>query len=275
MATYIMPGGKHGKGGYIIFGSMKLHSLENNPEYISLQTELVWLQTHINKTKKRLLIIFEGRDTAGKGGGIMRFIRYLNPRWYRIVALNKPTKVEQGQWYFQRYIKQLPDPGEIAFFDRSWYNRAVVEPVMGFCTADEYSRFMSEVTQIEKILVEDGIKIIKFWFSIDNKEQKNRLDNRKTNPLQQWKLSTVDAVAQQKWKDYTRYKERMFEKTSTEYCPWVVIRGNNKDTARLEAIRYVVNQHDFPKKGGTSVNLENDPEVVSVLTKKKDAKKVE
>jgi len=180
--------------------------------------------------------------------------------------------VEQGQWYFQRYIKQLPNPGEIAFFDRSWYNRAVVEPVLGFCTTVQYKHFMSEVIQIERILVKDGIKIIKFWFSIDNKEQKKRLSNRKTNPLQQWKLSTVDAVAQQKWKDYTRYKERMFENTSTKYCPWVVIKGNNKDTARLEAIRYVVNQHEFPKKGETSVNLENDPEVITILINKRDAR---
>ena len=254
---------------------MKLHSLETNPEYISLQTELVWLQTHINETNQRLLIIFEGRDTAGKGGGIMRFVRYLNPRWYRIVALNKPNEVERGQWYFQRYIKQLPDPGEIAFFDRSWYNRAVVEPVLGFCTPEQYKRFMSEVNKIEKILVNDGIKIIKFWFSIDIKEQKKRLDNRKTNPLLQWKLSTVDAVAQQKWKEYTRYKEKMFEKTSTSHCPWVVIKGNNKDTARLEAIRYVVNQHEFPRKGDTSVNLENDSEVVTVLSSRKDVNQLE
>ena len=253
---------------------MKFHVLENDPEYIGLQTELVWLQTHINETGGRLLIIFEGRDTAGKGGGIMRFVRYLNPRWYRIVALNKPTEVEQGQWYFQRYIKQLPDPGEIAFFDRSWYNRAVVEPVMGFCTDAQYSRFMSEVKQIEQMLVEDGIWIIKFWFSIGIEEQKKRLDDRKTNPLQQWKLSTVDAVAQQKWGEYTMYKQWMFEKTSTTYCPWVVIRGNDKDQARIEAIRYVVNQMDFPKKGDTSVKLEVDPEVVTVLTGKHDLKKL-
>lgn len=254
---------------------MKLHALENNPEYISLQTELVWLQTHIHETNQRSLIIFEGRDTAGKGGGIMRFVRYLNPRWYRIVALSKPTEVERGQWYFQRYIKQLPNPGEIAFFDRSWYNRAVVEPVMGFCTTEQYKRFISEVNNIENYLVNDGIRIIKLWFSIDIKEQKSRLDNRKTNPLQQWKLSTVDAVAQQKWKEYTSYKEKMFAKTSTDHCPWVVIKGNHKDTARIEAIRYVVNQHDFPKKGDTGVTLENDPKVVNVLTNKKDAGRLE
>jgi len=169
---------------------------------------------------------------------------------------------------------ELPDPGEIAFFDRSWYNRAVVEPVMGFCSSEQYDRFINEVTKIEKILVEDGIKIIKFWFSIDNKEQKKRLENRKTNPLQQWKLSTVDAVAQQKWKDYTMYKQKMFEKTSTAYCPWVIIQGNNKDIARLEAIRYVVNQLDFPSKGETSVNLENDPAVVTILRSRNDIMKL-
>jgi polyphosphate kinase 2 len=253
---------------------MKFHALENDPEYIGLQTELVWLQTHINETGGRLLIIFEGRDTAGKGGGIMRFVRYLNPRWYRIVALNKPTEEERGQWYFQRYIKQLPNPGEIAFFDRSWYNRAVVEPVMGFCTDEQYHRFMSEVNQIEQMLVEDGIRIIKFWFSIDIKEQKKRLEDRRINPLQQWKLSTVDAVAQQKWKEYTRFKQWMFEKTSTPYCPWVVIRGNDKDLARIEAIRYVVNQMDFPKKGDASIKLENDPNVVTVLAGRQDLKKL-
>ncbi|NJO87871.1 MAG: polyphosphate kinase 2 [Chloroflexia bacterium] len=252
---------------------MKLHSLETDPEYISLQTELVKLQKHIQKENKRLLIIFEGRDTAGKGGSIMRFVRYLNPRRYRIVALNKPSEVEEGQWYFQRYIKQLPDPGEIAFFDRSWYNRAVVEPVMGFCTKEEYEQFMINVNIIEKMLVDDGIKIIKFWFSIDIEEQKNRLERRRTNPLQQWKLSTVDAVAQQKWEDYTEYKIKMFERTSTLHSPWVVIKGNNKDIARLEAIRYVVNHNDYAEKGLTSVRLTEDPEVVTILNSSMDIKK--
>ena len=244
---------------------MKLLSLETNPEYIKLQTELVKLQTHLHETDQRLLIIFEGRDTAGKGGGIMRFVRYLNPRWYRIVALTKPTVIERGQWYFQRYIKHLPDPGEIAFFDRSYYNRAVVEPVMGFCTPEQHEQFMNTVNILEKMLVEDGIKIIKFWFSIEITEQKKRLKRRKTNPLFQWKLSTVDAVAQQKWKDYTKYKFKMFDRTATEYCPWIVINGNNKDTARLEAIRYVVNQYDYPEKGDTGVSMDINPEVISIL----------
>ena len=249
---------------------MKFHSLENHPEYVKLQTELVRLQTYIHSSKERLLIIFEGRDTAGKGGGIMRFVRYLNPRWYNIVALNKPTEIETKQWYFQRYIKQLPDPGEIALFDRSYYNRAVVEPVMGFCTDDQYEKFMSQVNYIEKILVEDGIKIIKLWFSLDIDEQKKRLEKRQTNPLQQWKLSTVDAVAQQKFHDYTRYKLNMFERTSTEYCPWIVINGNNKSTARLEALRYVVSQFDYPWKGETGVSMEVDSNIVTVLKSKAD-----
>ena len=249
---------------------MKLLSMETNPEYLHLQTELVRLQTHIQEQSKRLLIIFEGRDTAGKGGGIMRFVRYLNPRWYRIVALNKPTEVERGQWYFQRYIKHLPDPGEIAFFDRSYYNRAVVEPVMGFCTPEQYQQFMGQVNTLEKIWIEDGIDIVKFWFSIDTREQKRRLENRKTNPLQQWKLSTVDAVAQQKWRHYTRHKILMFEGTSTAHCPWIVIKGNDKDTARLEAIRYVVSQFEYPLKGETKVSLEPQNDIITILRKKTD-----
>lgn len=254
---------------------MQLHSLENDPEYLGLQTELIKLQSHLHETGKRLLIIFEGRDSAGKGGGIMRFVRYLNPRWYRIVALNKPTEIERGQWYFQRYIRQLPDPGEIALFDRSWYNRAVVEPVMNFCTEGQYHEFMKIVSPLEKMLVDDGIQIIKFWFSINIKEQKTRLDDRRTNPLQQWKLSTVDAVAQQKWHDYTKYKIFMFEKTATNYCPWVVIEGNVKDTARLEAMRYVLNHNDYPEKGFSGVTLEEDPSIVTVLKSKKDMKKLQ
>ena len=250
---------------------MKLHSLETHPEYISLQTELVRLQKYIHEEKKRLLIIFEGRDTAGKGGGIMRFVRYLNPRWYRIVALVKPTEIERGQWYFQRYIKHLPDPGQIAFFDRSYYNRAVVEPVMGFCTNEQHESFLDEVNLIEKILVNDGIKIIKLWFSIDVKEQKKRLEKRREDPLMQWKLSTVDAVAQQKWVEYTHYKQKMFVRTSTEFCPWVVIKGNDRDTARLEALRYVVHNFDYPGKGMTNERLQYDPKVVTVLEGKEEA----
>ena len=244
---------------------MELHSLENNPSYINLQTELVRLQRWIQEEQQRLLVIFEGRDTAGKGGAIMRFVRFLNPRAYRIVALPKPSETERGQWYFQRYIKHLPDPGEIVFFDRSWYNRAVVEPVMGFCTEAQYERFMNEVVEMEKIFIQDGIRLIKFWFSIDHDEQRNRLEERKVNPLQQWKLSTVDMEAQIRWDAFSHYKQEMFRRTSSEKSPWVVIDGNDKDKARLEAMRYVIRNIDFKDKGLTGEDLEGNPEIIRVL----------
>lgn len=244
---------------------MALHTLESNPEYIELQTELVRMQQWVHETNQRLLIIFEGRDTAGKGGAIMRFARFLNPRTYRIVALPKPTEVESGQWYFQRYIVQLPNPGTIAFFDRSYYNRAVVEPVMGFCSEAQYKLFMKQVVSVEKMLVDDGLKIVKFWFSINIEEQQRRLERRKTNPLQQWKLSTVDMLAQQKWDEYTKYKIKMFEKTATPECPWVIIKGENKDIARMEAMRYVLNIMEYPEKGQTAKRLIPDPNIVNIV----------
>ena len=245
---------------------MDYFSLENDPEYLRLQTEMVSLQRWIIDDQKRLLISFEGRDTAGKGGAIMRFVRYINPRHYRIVALPKPTELEMGQWYFQRYIKELPNPGEIVLFDRSWYNRAVVEPVMNFCTSDQYDRFINQVVMLEKMLHEDGLSIIKFWFSIDSSEQKERLDERRQNPLKQWKLSTVDAKAQEKWQEYTLYKELMFSKTGTPMNPWVVVKGNDKDMARLEAMRYVLDAIDYAGKGNTGERLTPDNSIVSVLT---------
>ena len=244
---------------------MTLHSLETDPEYLALQTELVHLQSHLGETGGRLLIIFEGRDTAGKGGGIMRFARFLNPRHYRIVALAKPTRVEQGQWFFQKYLKHLPDPGEMVFFDRSWYNRAVVEPVMGFCSIEKHEMFMEDVVMLENALIRDGIKIIKFWFSIEREEQQKRLERRQTDPLHMWKMSTVDAVAQQNWEEYTRYKEKMFRLTSTESSPWVAIDGNDKDTARMEAMRYVVSQMEYPKKGTAASRLDPDSEILQVI----------
>ena len=245
---------------------MQLYSLENDPEYISLQTELVRLQNWGLENKQRILIIFEGRDSAGKGGAIMRFIRFINPRHYRVVALNKPTKEEKGQWYFQRYIQHLPGPGEIVFFDRSWYNRAVVEPVMNFCNKKQYQLFIEQVKMLENMLIEDGMHIIKFWFSIDSGEQKKRLEERRSNPLIHWKLSTVDMQAQLKWDDYTKYKEDMFLKTSTPQSPWVIIKGNDKDKARLEAMRYVLKTIPYEKKGLTGVRLSTDDEILKVST---------
>ena len=240
------------------------YSIETDPEYIMLQTEMVRMQRWVMENNKRIVIIFEGRDTAGKGGAIMRFVRFINPRGYRIVALPKPTELEVGQWFFQRYIKELPNPGEIVFFDRSWYNRALVEPVMGFCTEEQYQVFLKQVVHLEQMLVEDGIQLFKLWFSININEQKQRLHERETDPLKQWKLSTVDMQAQQKWNDYTRYKEEMFKHTSWEKCPWIVIKGDNKDQGRMEAMRYVLNAIDYADKAATKVRLEPDSALLTI-----------
>lgn len=240
--------------------------MDLSPEYQAelkhLQRELVLLQQHIVENGKRLLIIFEGRDAAGKGGAIRHFTRHLNPRGMRVIALPKPTEKETGQWFFQRYFLGLPNPGEIIFFDRSWYNRAVVEPVMGFCTPQQYEVFMKQVNQIESMLINDGIQIIKFWFSINRKAQQNRFDSRRSDLLKQWKLSTVDALAQEKWDEFTYYKERMFDRTHTPESPWVVINGNDKPTARLESIRYVLSQSEYERKGETGTRLQPDPKLV-------------
>lgn len=227
-----------------------------------LQVELIQLQKHLRETRGRLLILFEGRDTAGKGGSIQRFSQYLNPRHYRVVALPKPSTAEAGQWYFQRYLRHLPDPGEIVFFDRSWYNRAVVEPVMGFCTPEQHERFLEQVNVIERFLIEDGIALIKLWFSIDLGEQRKRVADRETNPLKRWKLSPVDRAAAAKWDDFTRYKNKMFEHTSTEISPWRIVRGNAKRKARLESLRFVLSRFDYPGRGATGQRIEPDPSIV-------------
>ena len=242
---------------------MRLLNSEEDPEYINLQTELVWLQQHIKKTNQRVVILFEGRDTAGKGGAIMRFIRFLNPRLFKVIALSKPTEHELGQWYFQRYIEQLPGPGEMVFFDRSWYNRAVVEPVMGFCTEAQHRLFNKQVVQVENMLIEDGIHLFKFWFSIDAEEQKRRLEERVHNPLKQWKLSSVDVEAQSKWEAFTKYKEKMFYKSGTKVSPWIIVNGNERDIARKEAMRCVINALDYSKKGDTGERLVPDGRIVT------------
>ena len=241
-----------------------LFALENDPEFLDLQTEMVRLQKSLRQRGERLLVIFEGRDAAGKGSTIMRFVRFLNPRHYRIVALAKPTEQQRDQWYFQRYIKELPNPGEIVFFDRSWYNRAVVEPVMEFCTEKQHKTFLKQVVLLEQMLKEDGMHIIKFWFSIDEVEQAKRIGERKINPLKQWKLSTVDALAQAKWHEYTKYKEKMFKRTSTEDNPWLVIEGNDRDKACLESMRYVLNSMDYEEKGETGQRLIPDANIVKI-----------
>lgn len=244
---------------------MLLHALENEPEFLELQVEMVRLQASIKESGRRLLVVFEGRDTAGKGSTIMRFARFLNPRYYRIVALPKPSELQKGQWYFQRYLKELPNPGEIVFFDRSWYNRAVVEPVMGFCTNGQYRIFMEQVVLLERMLTDDGLHMIKFWFSIDESEQAQRINERMINPLKQWKLSTVDAQAQAKWHEYTQYKETMFKRTSTTDNPWMVVEGNDRDKACLESMRHVLNVMEYDLKGETGQRLRPDPEIVREL----------
>jgi len=227
-----------------------------------LQIELVKLQHWVSKNKKRIVIIFEGRDAAGKGGNIRRFKEHLNPRSMRVVALAKPTDVEQGQWYFRRYIRKLPDPGEIVFFDRSWYNRAVVEPVMGFCTDTQYNKFMAQVPEFEHMLYEDGTVLIKFWFSISKDEQLRRFKSRLATPLKRWKFSPVDQKGQELWDRYTHYREQMFSKTHTSYSPWITVKADNKKTARLESIRYVLSQFEYDGKDEALTTLFPDPNII-------------
>lgn len=209
-----------------------------------------------------MAILFEGRDASGKGGTIKRFSEHLNPRAMRLVALNKPTDVERGQWYFSRYIKELPNEGEIVFFDRSWYNRAVVEPVMGFCTPEQYESFMVQVPEFEHMLYESGTTIIKFWFSVSKEEQLYRFNRRLKNPLKMWKYSPVDEKGQELWDTFTYYKDQMFSRTHNAFSPWVIVKSDDKLAARLEAIRYVLSLFNYDGKENASVNINPDPNVV-------------
>lgn len=239
-----------------------IDALSYNNELRLLQIELVKLQRHISNENMRVAVIFEGRDAAGKGGNIRRFMEHLNPRSSRLVALNKPTEIEKGQWYFQRYIKELPNPGEIVFFDRSWYNRAVVEPVMGFCTDKQYKDFLVQVPEFEHMMYEDGVVIIKFWLSITKDEQLKRFEGRKENELKRWKFSPVDKQGQILWDKYTHYKAEMFSKTHTTYSPWMIIKTNDKKAARLESMRHILSQFYYEGKSETGTVLTPDPNVV-------------
>ncbi|CAL79581.1 conserved hypothetical protein with a putative polyphosphate kinase domain [Bradyrhizobium sp. ORS 278] len=212
-----------------------------------LQTELLKLQNWMKDARQRLVLLFEGRDAAGKGGTIKRFMEHLNPRGARVVALDKPSDVERGQWYFQRYVEHLPTAGEIVLFDRSWYNRAGVERVMGFCSQAEYDEFLRQVPEFERNLVRSGIHLIKFWFSVSRDEQRRRFKEREAHPLKQWKLSPIDTASLDKWDDYTRAKEAMFFSTDTADCPWTVIKSDDKKRARLNAMRCVL--HSLPYAG--------------------------
>jgi polyphosphate kinase 2 len=213
-----------------------------------LQVELLKLQAWVKDTGARVVILFEGRDAAGKGGTIKRFMEHLNPRGARVVALEKPSEVERGQWYFQRYVSQLPTSGEIVLFDRSWYNRAGVERVMGFCTADEYAEFMRQCPEFERNLVRSGIHVIKFWFSVSQKEQRRRFKERRSHPLKHWKLSPIDLASLDKWDEYTKAKESIFFYTDTADSPWTVIKSDCKKRARLNAMRYVLQRLPYTSK---------------------------
>ncbi|PIE50259.1 MAG: polyphosphate kinase 2 [Flavobacteriales bacterium] len=239
-----------------------LEKYEYEQELIQLQAQLVNFQQWVAKNKKKVAIIFEGRDASGKGGTIKRFIEHLNPRAMRLVALNKPTDVERGQWYFRRYVKELPNEGELVFFDRSWYNRAVVEPVMGFCTDEQYDEFMVQVPEFEHMLYESGTHVIKFWFSVSKDEQLNRFQRRLRTPLKKWKYSPVDEKGQELWDTYTHYKDQMFARTHTPFSPWVIIKSDNKKRARLEAIKYVLSLFNYDGKENSEVSLNTDPNII-------------
>lgn len=234
------------KGGYPYKHLLSRKSYE--AQKYQLQVELLKLQAWVKETGQRVVILFEGRDAAGKGGTIKRFMEHLNPRGARVVALEKPTEVERGQWYFQRYVQHLPTAGEIVLFDRSWYNRAGVERVMGFCQPEEYQEFMRQAPQFERQLVRSGVFLIKFWFSVSREEQRRRFKERQTHPLKQWKLSPIDMASLDKWEDYTQAKEAMFFETDTADAPWTVIKSDCKKRARLNAMRYVLQKLPYANK---------------------------
>lgn len=240
---------------------IKKKTVDYEKEIIGLQLELVKLQKHIKATGQKVLIIFEGRDAAGKGGNIKRFTEYLNPRGARVVALEKPNELEKTQWYFQRYINHLPNGGEMVFFDRSWYNRAWVEPVMGFVKKKDYEQFLQDVPTFEKMLTNSGVKIIKFYFSVSKEEQAKRFDERKRNPLKQFKLSPIDQFSQKLWDKYTVAEYHNFSNTHTEHCPWVIINSDDKKKSRVNAIKYILNQFDYPGKT-KGKKLEYDKKII-------------
>lgn len=238
-------------GGY----PYKYRMSRENYEYekYKLQVELLKLQAWVKETGQRVILIFEGRDAAGKGGTIKRFMEHMNPRGARIVALSKPTEEELGQWYFQRYVQHLPTKGEIVLFDRSWYNRAGVERVMGFVNEGDYQEFMRQAPEFERQLVRSGIHVIKFWFSVSREEQRRRFTERQAHPLKQWKLSPMDLASLDKWEDYTRAKEAMFFHTDTADSPWIVVKSDDKKRARLNAMRYVLQRLPYTNRDASNV----------------------
>jgi polyphosphate kinase len=225
------------------------------------QVELLKLQSHLERQQQRMIVVFEGRDAAGKGGTIRRVTRYTNPKHHRVVALGKPTEEQRTQWYFQRYVAQFPRGGEIVLFDRSWYNRAMVEPVFGFCTDREYRDFMRGVVGFEKDLVRQGTILVKLYFSVTKEEQRRRFERRRDDPLRQWKLSEIDLQAQEHWDRFTEMKYRMLKRTSTVHAPWTIIRSGDKHGARLNAMRVILNALDYEGRSG-DLDFVPDPRVV-------------
>ena len=250
---------------------MRRHAYEARKA--ELQSELLKVQLWAQETGQKFALIFEGRDAAGKGGTIKRFTEHLNPRSARVVALNKPTERELGQWYFQRYVQHLPTTGEIVFFDRSWYNRAGVERVMGFCNEEEYDEFMRQAPEFERMLVNSGIRLYKYWFSVTREEQKRRFESRAEDPLKQWKLSPIDKASLGKWDDYGNAKEAMFFYTNTGYAPWTIVKSNDKKRARINTMLHFLNSVDYPEKDEGIVGAP-DPLIVNradnFFTKKTD-----
>ncbi|MFK7792353.1 MAG: polyphosphate kinase 2 [Devosiaceae bacterium] len=233
-------------GGYPYAKKLKRSKYEAQLQ--ELQIEMVKLQRHMQDSGQRLVVVFEGRDAAGKGGSIFNFRRYLNPRHAHVAALSKPTETERGQWYFQRYISHLPTQGNMTLFDRSWYNRAGVEPVMGFCTDEQHAQFLAEVPSFETALVRDGMVFVKFWLNIGRTTQIKRFHDRRHDPLKVWKLSPIDLKALSKWEDYTDARNTMLERTSTDTAPWTIVRMNDKRRGRLEIMRHVLSQFDYDKR---------------------------
>ncbi|MBT3473379.1 MAG: polyphosphate kinase 2 [Gammaproteobacteria bacterium] len=225
------------------------------------QAELIRMQQYLEETGRRMVILFEGRDASGKGGTIRRVTRYMNEKHYRVVALGKPTENERSQWFFQRYVAQFPRGGEVVLFDRSWYNRAVVEPIFGFCSDEEYKNFMRGVSGFEKDLARQGTILVKLYFSVTKEEQDRRFSRRKTDPLRQWKLSEVDLQAQERWDDFTNQKYEMLKRTHSSHAPWTVIRSNDKYQARINAMRVILNSVPY-QRGDSELDFVPDPEVV-------------
>ena len=254
---------KHAKGDRVAVWT-KRETLAYEDELHRLQIELLKMQNHIKQSGQKVLMIFEGRDAAGKGGTIKRITEHLNPRGARVIALDKPSDVERSQWYFQRYTQFLPSAGEIVLFDRSWYNRGGVEPVMSFCTQEEHKEFLHEVPEFEKMLINSNIIIFKFYFSVSKEEQKRRFDKRRTDPLKQYKLSPVDEKSQELWDKYTIAKYSMLLASHTDHAPWTVIRSDNKKKARINCIKHILTHIDYPDKiSNKKLKLEKDIRILA------------